>query len=283
MSEKKEPWQMTKKEYIATGTERARREPGQYTLKSNHEQAVKNALQEGKPVPAVVLADYPDMPRPTETIDLSKGRMVEVPLDAAGHALPPEEEDELLEGVKPLGAGDIASGWQKTRHGRMIYQGDLLLENAKEEFVYEKITNAPSYPKLLAAYKGHLRSLYSADDPFMVERMQEVELQPWELLTAHAGVMKAKSARAITLRNLADSVFKETELPRLPEGKFRGESGLDWDNLEVPAVKPTAMSPVDYDRRYSLEELREMARQAGLSASGSKKEIAARLIAEKGA
>jgi len=207
-------------------------------------------------------------------------RQAVYPLEANPRAAKPE--DELLEGVKPLGAGDIASGWQKTRHGRMIYRGDLLLENAKEEFVYEKITNAPSYPKLLASYKGHLRSLYSADDPFMVERMQEVELQPWELLTAHAGVMQAKSARAITLRNLADSVFKETELPRLPEGKFRGESGLDWDNLEVPAVKPTAMSPVDYDRRYSLEELREMARQAGLSASGSKKEIAARLIAENG-
>ncbi len=37
---------------------------------------------------------------------------------------------------------------------------------------------------------------------------------------------------------------------------------------------------VEYDRQYSLEELREMASQAGLSPSGSKKEIAARLIAE---
>ena len=45
-------------------------------------------------------------------------------------------------------------------------------------------------------------------------------------------------------------------------------------------VKPPAVSVVEYDRRYSLEELREMARQAGLSPSGSKKEIAARLIAK---
>ena len=44
-------------------------------------------------------------------------------------------------------------------------------------------------------------------------------------------------------------------------------------------AKHPAMSVVEYDRRYTLEELREMARQAGLSPSGSKKEIASRLIA----
>ncbi|MBA7529657.1 hypothetical protein ES705_21855 [subsurface metagenome] len=44
------------------------------------------------------------------------------------------------------------------------------------------------------------------------------------------------------------------------------------------APKPPAVSVVEYDRRYTLEELREMAKQAGLSASGSKKEIAAKLI-----
>lgn len=45
-------------------------------------------------------------------------------------------------------------------------------------------------------------------------------------------------------------------------------------------AKPSAMSVVDYDRRYTLKGLREKARQAGLSSSGSKKEIAARLIAK---
>ncbi|HUX48259.1 MAG TPA: ParB N-terminal domain-containing protein [Dehalococcoidia bacterium] len=48
--------------------------------------------------------------------------------------------------------------------------------------------------------------------------------------------------------------------------------------VQMLKPKPPAMSVVDYDRRYTLEELREMARQAGLSASGSKKEIAAKLI-----
>jgi len=46
-----------------------------------------------------------------------------------------------------------------------------------------------------------------------------------------------------------------------------------------PAVEAEdlPMSVVEYDLRYTLDELREKARQAGLSASGSKKEIAAKL------
>jgi len=58
---------------------------------------------------------------------------------------------------------------------------------------------------------------------------------------------------------------------------LRGEYRI----IAPPAVKPEVlpMSVIEYDRQYSLEELREMARQAGLSPSGSKKEIAARLIA----
>ncbi|KKN37285.1 hypothetical protein LCGC14_0765230 [marine sediment metagenome] len=53
----------------------------------------------------------------------------------------------------------------------------------------------------------------------------------------------------------------------------------------VSPVTPEVVGPrlenvVDYDRRYTLEELREMARQEGLSPSGSKKGIAARLIAK---
>ena len=58
---------------------------------------------------------------------------------------------------------------------------------------------------------------------------------------------------------------------------LRGEYRI----IAPPAVKVEVlpMSVIEYDYRYSLEELREMARQEGLSPSGSKKEIAAKLIA----
>ncbi|MBA7605563.1 hypothetical protein ES703_12696 [subsurface metagenome] len=66
----------------------------------------------------------------------------------------------------------------------------------------------------------------------------------------------------------------------LREGKpVPAEVLKDYPDL-VELVKPPAVSVVEYDRRYTLEELREMARREGLSPSGSKKEIAARLIAK---
>lgn len=53
---------------------------------------------------------------------------------------------------------------------------------------------------------------------------------------------------------------------------------------EPPAVKAFIgpKTVIEYDRSYTLKELREMARASGLSASGSKKEIAAQLIARGG-
>ena len=59
--------------------------------------------------------------------------------------------------------------------------------------------------------------------------------------------------------------------PTIPKAEVTPEITI------APEAPP--MSAVEYDRRYTLKELREMARQEGLSASGSKKEIAAGLIA----
>ena len=71
-----QPWQMTQKEYIATGTQRAQREAGHRGLKSNHYAYVEGALSQGKPVPLDVLKDYPDLARryPFATEGKTKGR-----------------------------------------------------------------------------------------------------------------------------------------------------------------------------------------------------------------
>lgn len=70
------------------------------------------------------------------------------------------------------------------------------------------------------------------------------------------------------------------EITRDVENDIRRLGGRT-EVTKPPAVEAEVlpMSVIEYDRRYSLHELREMARQEGLSASGSKKEIAARLIA----
>ena len=52
----KEPWEMTLKEY-----KKALVKPTDRVAWGNHYQYVKNALEEGKPVPAEVLKDYPEL------------------------------------------------------------------------------------------------------------------------------------------------------------------------------------------------------------------------------
>jgi len=78
-------------------------------------------------------------------------------------------------------------------------------------------------------------------------------------------------------------LIKVAEYPISTAEKVTPESAAEVPKppVEVPAVGVEAppMTPVEYDLRYTLDELRDKARQAGVSASGSKKEIAAQLIA----
>jgi len=85
------------------------------------------------------------------------------------------------------------------------------------------------------------------------------------------GIHRLAVAQKLGIKNIPVKFIGEID--KLPETMV---------TPKTPAVKAEVlpMSIVEYDRQYSLEELREMARQAGLSASGSKKEIAARLIAK---
>lgn len=118
--------------------------------------------------------------------------------------------------------------WLTTERGRSVYctESDLARENANEARAVRLIESAPSYPALLKAYDRFRRDLNKYDyDPAFIRR------KPWELLTAHAGVMSAKSARAQTLFRLATAVFSETGLPRKERDGFRGSDGLNWDAL----------------------------------------------------
>ena len=62
----KEPWQMTRKEMLAIAerdfpTQKAKQEGYFAKARQWHKNQVEKALSEGKPVPAEVLADYPDL------------------------------------------------------------------------------------------------------------------------------------------------------------------------------------------------------------------------------
>ncbi len=112
---------------------------------------------------------------------------------------------------------------------RLAKTGEQLSRTEFRRIAAQPITEAPSWPRLVRAYKSFMKDLFFGIDD--AELNADIVSDPASLLTAHASVMSAKSSRAQTLRRLADQVFAETGMPRLPEGKFRGENGLDFDTL----------------------------------------------------
>lgn len=63
-----------------SGTQRAQRETGQYTLKNNHRQTIENALEDRLPVPPEVLKDYPDLVKATPKVEIPKeGKIIPKP------------------------------------------------------------------------------------------------------------------------------------------------------------------------------------------------------------
>lgn len=73
-----EPWKLTREEYWRAGAE-GRAYEGRGTSDYNHREAVYKAIIAGKPVPANVLKDYPDMmkkevPEPTDYFTLKKAQ-----------------------------------------------------------------------------------------------------------------------------------------------------------------------------------------------------------------
>ncbi len=90
-------------------------------------------------------------------------------------------------------------------------------------------------------------------------------------------------------RGIVKAIHPDGEVKVETEEEIMGVRGIAFPDIyelrpcepKPKELVPTPMpeSVIECDYRYSLKELREMARQEGLSPSGSKKEIAARLIA----
>ena len=98
-----------------------------------------------------------------------------------------------------------------------------------KNIIRNRIRNAPSFEKLKAATCRFYVSLYGKGSPHIAELMAEVGKRPEKLLTAHAGVMNARSTRAKTMHHLSRAVIQEAGLPTKPSSKFRGEGErIDW-------------------------------------------------------
>ncbi|MFH0826096.1 MAG: hypothetical protein V2B18_25375 [Pseudomonadota bacterium] len=99
--------------------------------------------------------------------------------------------------------------------------------------VRDRIRAAPSFGNLRARTIAFWKSLYGREPDRITRSTGEYDAEPERYLSAHAGVMKAESARAKTLHELAKKVIQEAGVPVLgKEGKFRGEAQvIDYDKL----------------------------------------------------
>jgi len=100
--------------------------------------------------------------------------------------------------------------------------------------------------------------------------------------------IEAGGGDATTLRHELETL--EPEVKRVPPrrgARFRDEEEETMEERltrRVGDIFPSTIpfdKIVDYDYRFTLKELREQAREAGLSLSGDKKELAAKLIAHQ--
>lgn len=120
----------------------------------------------------------------------------------------------------------------------------------------------------------------------------QVRLSKKELLEL-IETTEAASCDASCLRGLLAEVEEEERLekPAKPAVPLRAEAEETAEERlirETVYLFPQGISSsiieqlIEYDQKYSLEELRQMCVEAGLSPSGHKKLLAAKLIAHRG-
>ncbi len=144
------------------------------------------------------------------------------------------------------------------------------------------VTKPPeAVPEVLTRLLAHLRE---APQSKSTETYLRKSFGDKALEQAHDSGLVTRSPKGIyTILLKGQEVIKSVPRGKVnlyEEGKRILREGMTM-TPPPPKTVPEAvpMTPVEYDLRYTLDELREMARQAGVSASGSKKEIAAQLIA----
>ncbi|MBA7576926.1 hypothetical protein ES708_18768 [subsurface metagenome] len=205
--------------------------------------------------------------QPTTTGDRLLAEMRRLGVHKAFRIVKPEVAPEEVAAV-----GEVKEPWQMTRaefveanpqypNPEIIHRSAVFGAVNRGEVIAPEVLN--DYPDLAERYKE-------------VPKPPAVKTEEWKL----------REAIADTVYGLAHGVKEEDirkHLTRNPGLKYWLEpEDVDYILKEAKreVAGPMPESVIEYDRRYTLEKLREIARQAGLSPSGSKKEIAARLIAK---
>lgn len=124
-SEYKEPWQMTRKEVLERGekefpTQKAKQAGYFKRLRKWHISQVEQAIKEGKPIPAEVLKDYPELVKR----EFKPGEFYKV--DEKGHTVYVEVQ-KPIEGDPGIGKGQVfvatRTPWRTSMYGQIETAG----------------------------------------------------------------------------------------------------------------------------------------------------------------
>ena len=238
----KQPWQMTQKEWI----------DGHIKSPGMHRESVRLALSEGKPVPPEVLKNYPELVQ--GSVRGEQAGMLGVPgkTHTQQKAWTPGQIDfdSYAKYVEAKGTPSVSEFTLK-RKARVAYK--WFQENERGMGTWAGIRQR--------VYDYTIKGLSPADVGKIPYSQRETPPMDWNLppeyMVAYFRNRGMEEAQALA------KVEKEY-LPSLSEA----EAGM------------SLKSAIDYDRQYSLGELRQKCKDKGLSTSGDKKTLAKRLLAE---
>lgn len=269
----KEPWETTKAEWDASVTVGAT-ETLQPMVRS-HKQQVKDAIADGKPVPAEVLADYPELaakaaqttesgeatgnaaPRSSETPPFDADRYAEFFFDKNPVSLTELDYYAGRTGKDPHGIPDEV--WQrafnKKKDAITIYKGAT--KDIKEEYLGRLVDN----PEIAAKFAAPKSSVKGETNEPQVSLRTEVKEPKLSVESKQTGSAEAKDASAESPypenakdRSVEDSYWKLNDLFMDRRTGGRESESLSQDALDMlEGMEHTMSSSSAKHRGLSVE------------------------------
>ena len=226
---------------------------------------IADALSEGKPVPPEVLADYPDLKATTGT------RWQQAQAQAIAR----------IEEIESEWVAKRFSGTTKEQQARI---DSAIADTAKEYGVPEStlrravlweartaeakpIESMPTVAGSWVRTTGGGRSFMPADG--MV-----IDGKPYSL----KGSSRLKGSALAQAERLEGTIFTDVRIIHAEDSDAYYVYAASNGKPTPAGAKPAGFTVVEYDRQYSLSELKSKARAAGVSISGDKKALCRKLM-----
>lgn len=184
---------------------------------------------------------------------------------------------------------EVAEPWQMTKAEYVKVRADRLKEGVeyKSKFTSEQLhernvkdalsEGKPVPPEVLAEYPDLAKAIPKTT-PVIPEVTRQLRQMTKDEFLASFGWRNLDEAKAVI------QSMPEGEVIYTPQGQEVSKQLLEGVVKDLTKIIPKAEAKVsrqtivDYDRQYTLAELKKMCRDRSLTVSGSKKELIARLI-----